>query len=481
MRTLAEWLALQESVHPKTIDMGLARVSSVARTLGVDKPSSRVITVGGTNGKGSTVAHLDSLLRAAGASTGMFTSPHFIRYNERIRVGGVEVEDAELINAFERIDAARGSTTLTFFEYNALAALVIFADRGVDVAILEVGLGGRLDAVNLVDADVAAVCSIGFDHRDYLGDSLEQIGGEKAGIFRAGRPAVLSTPDMPASVYSVIQSVGARGVVAERDFGWEVGRAGPRPSGHVDPVGTASAASAKADAAASAAAAGGARWNYRGLRVALSDLPASALEGSIQYRNAAAALAAIESLDAGYSLNVQTVSQALRDVRLAGRFQVVAGPVEWILDIAHNEPAARVFAQHVRERRVAGAGPSALASTSGAAGAGDARAHGGAPGAAAVRTFAVVGILADKDAREIAAALAPLVDHWVLCSLPGARGSSASDLASRLGLPADQVTLADSVEEGCEVARAATVPGDRVIVFGSVYTVGPALQWLRVY
>jgi dihydrofolate synthase/folylpolyglutamate synthase len=201
--------------------------------------------------------------------------------------------------------------------------------------------------------------------------------------------------------------------------------------------------------------------------VALSDLPASALEGSIQYRNAAAALAAIESLDAGYSLNEQTVSQALRDVRLAGRFHVVAGPVEWILDIAHNEPAARVFAQHVRERRAAGGG--------------DARAHGGAPGAAAGSTFAVVGILADKDAREIAAALAPLVDHWVLCSLPGARGSSASDLASRLGLRADQVTLANSVEEGCEAARAATVPGDRVIVFGSVYTVGPALQWLRVY
>jgi dihydrofolate synthase / folylpolyglutamate synthase len=417
LRTLAEWLALQESVHPKTIDMGLARVSSVARALGVDKPSSRVITVGGTNGKGSTVAHLDALLRAAGASTGMFTSPHFIRYNERIRVGGVEVEDAELISAFERIDAARGSTTLTFFEYNALAALVIFADRAVDVAILEVGLGGRLDAVNLVDADVAVVCSIGFDHRDYLGDSLEQIGAEKAGIFRPGRPAVLSTPDMPASVYSTIQTLAARAVVAERDFSWQV-----------EPT----------------------RWQYLGLRTSLSNLPPSALEGSIQYRNASAAIAAIESLDA-YTLSEQTVSQALRTVRLAGRFQVVPGPVEWILDIAHNEPAARVFAEHVRERGVAG------------------------------RTFAVVGILADKDAREIAAALESLVDDWILCSLPGTRGSSASDLAQRLRLPAGQVTLANSVEEGCEAARAATVPGDRVIVFGSVYTVGPALQWLRVY
>jgi dihydrofolate synthase/folylpolyglutamate synthase len=429
LRTLAEWLALQESVHPKTIDMGLTRVTAVARTLCLEKPSSRVITVGGTNGKGSTAAHLEALLRAGGASTGMFTSPHFIRYNERIRVGGVEVEDAELISAFERIEQARGSTTLTFFEYNTLAALLIFADRKVDVAILEVGLGGRLDAVNLVDADVSIVCSIGFDHRDYLGDSLEQIGAEKAGIFRSGRPAVLSTPDMPASVYSTLQGLGARAVVAGRDFSWRV-----------EPTGGPSEVSRRA-------------WSYEGLRFALNNLPPSALAGSIQYRNASASIAAIESLDGGFALNEQTVSEALRSVRLAGRFQVVAGPVEWILDIAHNEPAARVFAEHVRERPVPGGG----------------------------RTLAVVGILADKDAREIAAALEPIVDRWILCSLPGARGSSASELATRLELPGDEVTLANSVEEACEVARLAAVPGDRVIVFGSVYTVGPALRWLRVY
>src|SRR4051812_32183522 len=414
--------------------MGLARVSSVARTLRVDQPASKVITVGGTNGKGSTVAHLDALLRAAGASTGMFTSPHFLRYNERIRVDGVEVGDAELVDAFERIEAARGTTTLTFFEFNALAALVIFADRGVDVAILEVGLGGRLDAVNLVDADVAVVCSIGFDHRDYLGDTLELIGAEKAGIFRSGRPAVLSTPDMPASVYSVIESLGAKAVVAGRDFSWDAGD----------------------------------RWSFRGLRVVLRDLPPSALAGSIQFRNASAALAAIESLDAGYMLNEQTVSRALSNVRLAGRFQVVPGPVEWILDIAHNEPAARVFAQHVRERPMPDVGR-------------DVRGALGVGAGGRGRTFAVVGILADKDAREIAAAVAPLVDHWVLCTLPGSRGSTASDLANRLRLPREQVTLASSVEEGCGAAQAAAVAGDRVIVFGSVYTVGPALAWLRVY
>jgi dihydrofolate synthase/folylpolyglutamate synthase len=347
-------------------------------------------------------------------------------------VGGEEVGDEELVRAFERIEQARGSTTLTFFEYNALAALLIFADRQVDVAVLEVGLGGRLDAVNLVDADVAVICSIGFDHRDYLGNSLEEIGAEKAGIFRAGRPAVLSTPDMPQSIYSTIQRLGAHAVVAERDFSWHV-----ESNGSTESTGQPSPAA----------------WGYHGLRIDLSNLPASALQGSIQYRNASAAIAAVEALDAGYALNEQTVGEALRHVRLAGRFQVVPGPVEWILDIAHNEPAARVFAEHVRERLLHEDG----------------------------RTYAVVGILVDKDAREIVAALEPFVDHWIVCSLPGPRGSSASDLAERARLPADEVTLATSVEEGCEIARVAAVAGDRVIVFGSVYTVGPALQWLRVY
>jgi dihydrofolate synthase / folylpolyglutamate synthase len=425
LRTLAEWLALQESVHPKTIDMELARVAAVARTLGVDKPNSPVITVAGTNGKGSTVAHLEAFLQAAGAATGIFTSPHFLRYNERIRVGGVDVEDAELISAFERIEQARGGTTLTFFEYNTLAALLIFADRAVDVAILEVGLGGRLDAVNLVDADVGVVCSIGFDHRDYLGDSLEQIGAEKAGIFRPGRPAVLSTGDMPPTVYSTIEKIGARLVVADRDFSW-----------HVE-----------------AGAEGAGRWSYRGPRMTLSDLPPSALLGSVQYRNASAALAAIGSLESSYVLDRRMAAEGLQNVRLAGRFQVITGAVEWILDIAHNEPAAAVFARHVRERPMAGAG----------------------------RTFAVVGILADKDAPAIAAEVQTLVDHWILCALPGPRGGSAADLAQRLRLPPDEVTLADSVEEGCEVAREAAEPGDRVLVFGSVYTVGPALRWLRIY
>jgi len=444
MRTLAEWLTLQESVHPKSIDMDLSRVTAVARTLGVATVDFPVITVGGTNGKGSIVAHLEALLGCLGVRAGRFTSPHFVRYNERIRVAGQEATDEELTGAFERIEAARGATTLTFFEYNTLAALLVFVRRRVDVAVLEVGLGGRLDATNLLAADVAVLASVGLDHRDFLGETLEEIGAEKAGIFRPGRPAVLGTPQMPASVFRALGTSGARPVVAERDFRWEL-----------------------CDG----------RWNYHGLGVSLRDLPPSALAGLIQYRNAATALAAVEALHGADGadgaarpavrslaarlapLDEQHAAAALARVELAGRFQVLPGEVEWILDIAHNEPAARVLADELRSRPLPlprGAAP---------------------PG----RTSAVIGVLADKDAPAIAAALAGVIDHWIVCALPGARGTSAAQLAARLALPEGTFELADSVAAGCALARSAARPGDRVVVCGSVYTVGPALEWLRIY
>ncbi len=434
MRTLADWLTLQESAHPLTIDMGLARVAQVARTLGVSEAHSAVITVGGTNGKGSIGAHLDALLAARGALVGLFTSPHLVRYNERIRIGGREAADAELIEAFERIEAARGGTTLTFFEYNTLAALLIFTARAVDVAVLEVGLGGRLDAVNVLDADVAVIASVGFDHRDWLGDTLELIGAEKAGIVRAQRPAVLGTRDMPASVYAAISACGAQAVVAEEDFRWRVG-----PDS----------------------------WDYQGLALALAGLPPPALAGAIQYRNAATALAAVEALQgsaqpsAGAARALRRLApadaartaQALRSVRLPGRFQVVPGPVEWILDIAHNPPAARVLAAQLAARPL----PRPQA-----------------------RTLAVIGVLRDKDAAGIASELTGVIDHWIVCALPGARGGSAAELAARLGLAHTRIELAQSVVAGCERARAEASPGDRVLVCGSLQTVGPALEWLRI-
>lgn len=433
-RSLADWLVLQEAVHPRSIDLGLARVAAVARRLDIDRPECAVITVGGTNGKGSTVAHLEALCLAAGRSVGLFTSPHFLRYNERIRIDGVEAEDAAIVSAFERIEAARGATTLTFFEYNTLAALLLFAERGVEIALLEVGLGGRLDAANLVDADVSVVCSVGLDHRDWLGDTLEEIGAEKAGIFRPARPAVLGTPHMPASVHGVIERLGAKPIVAERDFTWKVEPGAP----------------------------GQAHWSYRGARLRLTDLPPSALAGSIQYRNAATALAALEALASGgarsaagrqvaAALDRARVADGLRRVRLAGRFQIVPGPVEWILDIAHNPPAAEVLASQLKERPRQG------------------------------RTLAVVGILGDKDAPAIARALAPAMDGWFLCTLEGPRGICAAALARRLDSIVASPVLAGSVREGCEAARAAAQPGDRVVVCGSVHTVGPALEWLGVY
>jgi dihydrofolate synthase/folylpolyglutamate synthase len=253
---------------------------------------------------------------------------------------------------------------------------------------------------------------------------------------------VLGTDDMPASVYRVIASLKAQPVVAGRDFTWQL--------------------------ETGAEARGGARWSYQGPRLSLHDLPPSALPGSIQYRNASTALAAIESLQAmsaapgrrslrALELSERTVSEALRGVRLAGRFQVVQvpGAAEWILDIAHNEPAATIFAGHVRERPM--------------------------PSPGSGRTYAVVGILGDKDAKAIARCLEPLVDHWILCALPGPRGISAEHLAEQLQLPATKVTLATSVDAGCEIARKSTGAGDRVLVFGSFYTVGPVLQRLGIY
>jgi dihydrofolate synthase / folylpolyglutamate synthase len=435
-KTLQEWLTLQESVHPTTMDFDLARLVPVARALGVTAPDFAVLTVAGTNGKGSIAVMLEALLRARGARTGVFTSPHLLRYNERVRLDGNDVADAPLIAAFERIEAARGNTTLTFFEYNTLAALLVFGAHAVEVAVLEVGLGGRLDATNLVDADTAVLASVGFDHRDWLGNTLELIGAEKAGIFRPGRPAVLGSPDMPASVYEAIRSLGAQPVIAGRDFSWHIGERG---------------------------------WDYSGLALSLQGLPAPALAGSIQYRNAATALAALEALtrDAGRArpavqqlaarltkADAATTSRALREVRLPGRFQVVPGPVEWILDIAHNEPAARVLAAQLAARPLPRAGAA---------------------------TRAVIGVLADKDAPAIAAALHDLIDHWFVCTLPGARGLPAPQLAARLGLPPERMTLAAGVKEGCELAARASVSGDRVVVCGSLHTVGPALEWLRIY
>ena len=337
--------------------------------------------------------------------------------------------DAALVAAFERIEAARGEITLTFFEYNTLAALEVFRRAAVDAMVLEVGLGGRLDATNIVDADVAVLCSIGLDHREWLGATLEQIGAEKAGIFRAGGNVVLGSADMPASVWQAAQRLECRVLAPQREFSWRIGRA---------------------DAA-------GAAWEYRGAGCVLPDLPPPALAGRIQYQNAASALTALQLLAVSGACDRERLAPALRGVVLPGRFQIVpgtaaGGPAEWILDVAHNEPAARVLADALAQRHSAG------------------------------RTIAVAGMLADKDAAAIARALDGQIDHWVLAGVSDEpRGLSAPALQARLPALRGAIEPAADVGEACARARALARPSDRIVVLGSFHVVGPALVWLGLY
>ncbi|HEX4376262.1 MAG TPA: bifunctional tetrahydrofolate synthase/dihydrofolate synthase [Steroidobacteraceae bacterium] len=421
MRSLDDWLSYQQRVHARAVDMSLERVTEVARRLQVISGTARIATIGGTNGKGSTATTLASLLRACGQNVGLFTSPHLVRYNERIQIDGAPVSDAQLQSAFEQVEQARGDITLTFFEYSTLAALHLFRRASVDTMVLEVGLGGRLDATNILDADVAIVCSIGLDHREYLGETLELIGAEKAGIFRPGQRVVLGSRDMPASVTMRAQTLGCEVWLAERDFHWE----------HRS---------------------GGGPWGYRSRLGQLESLPAPSLSGEIQYRNAATALTALRLLALPADCNADTVARGLKQVRLSGRFQVVPGDIGWILDVAHNEPAAAVLAAALQAVPASG------------------------------RTLAVAGMLIDKDVGAIARRLAPLIDQWVLVGISDdARGLTARALHERMGASPGSVELADDVPSGCARALALAQPGDRIVVLGSFHVVGPALMWLGLY
>ena len=414
---LADWLAWQETLHPNAIDLGLDRLQRTLDRLGWQRPACPVITVAGTNGKGSCVALTARILREAGYRVGTFTSPHLLRYNERIAIDGVEVADEALIAAFERIDAARGDDTLTFFEFNAAAALLVFADARPDAVVLEVGMGGRLDAVNVVDADVALVTSIDLDHCDWLGHDRETIGREKAGIFRAGRPAIFGARDMPASIRESAQQVGADLQQLGRDFDWV--RSGDR-------------------------------WTWRGRAGEQRDLPAPALQGEIQYNNAAAVLAALEALEARLSVPRSAIERGLQTVTLPGRFQVLhqSSPrsIEWILDVAHNPAAAHTLAAQLAARKDGG------------------------------RTIAVCGVLSDKDVEGIVGELRSSFDAWVIVGLQGARALAPEALAARVrNVGAHVEAIAADVVAGCLAAEALAQAGDRIVVFGSFLAVGPAV------
>ena len=311
MRSLADWLAFIERQHPQSIALGLDRVREVHSKLKASL-ACLVFTVGGTNGKGSTCAMLEAILRAGGHRTGLYSSPHLLRYNERVRIAGAEASDEALAAAFEAVEAARGGVPLTYFEFGTLSAFKLFSEAKIDVAVLEVGLGGRLDAVNVVDADCAVLTSIGIDHVEFLGATREAIGREKAGIFRRGKPAVIADPDPPATV---LES-GANYLRIGKEFGYQDQ---------------------------------GSQWSYWGPAGKRSGLAHPALRGAMQLRNASAAMAALDSLRERMPIAMQDVRRGLAEVALPARFQVLPGRPQVVLDVAHNPEAAAVLAHNLGE------------------------------------------------------------------------------------------------------------------------------------
>ncbi len=415
--SLTDWLARLESLHPKAIDMGLERVTNVAQKLGL-RFDCTVITVGGTNGKGSTCAMLESILLQGGYRVGLYSSPHLLHFNERARLNGDMATDAMLCECFEQVEAVRGDVSLTYFEFTTLAILKCFADAGLDAVILEVGLGGRLDAVNIVDADVAIVTSVDLDHMEYLGDTREKIGFEKAGIFRSGRTAICSDPQPPESLVAHAEAIGADLWLFGRDFNYSGDRQ---------------------------------QWNYGGRSLRRNALAYPGLRGANQLLNASAALAALEALRDRLPLGAQEVRSGLVMVELPGRFQVLPGRPAVILDVAHNPHAAATLAQNLDNM---GFHP---------------------------YTFAVFGAMADKDIPGILAQLIGRIDHWCLTDLPLPRAASAEFLREQLRAagfresaePGAERSLRcfPSPEQAFADARNRAGENDRIAVFGSFLTV----------
>ena len=421
-KTLADWLDHQQRTHPRAIELGLDRVREVWRRLGAPAPAPVVISVGGTNGKGSTVAFLEAMLSASGKRVGCYTSPHLLRYNERVRVAGADADDATLIAAFERIDEARAAESiepvpLTYFEFGTLAALWIFAHSRLDVAVLEVGLGGRLDAVNLVDADVAIVVTVDLDHQDWLGNDVDTIGGEKAGIFRRDRAAIVGMREPPRGLLDEAARIGAHVFLAGSDF-----RIVPQ-------IGA---------------------WHWLCAETALM-LPQPNLAAPCQIDNAAAAIMALYSLRERLGWDAGAIARGVREARVRARLQRLrkAGAPDLVIDVGHNPQAARVLAQWLAAHPP----------------------HG--------RNIAVFGALADKDVAGIVAPLAPSVAQWHLGGLDtdSPRGLNPAQLRARM--PGMAAGAHASVADALDVAYAQAVVSDRILAFGSFFVAAAALEWAR--
>ncbi|MGE4407322.1 bifunctional tetrahydrofolate synthase/dihydrofolate synthase [Pseudomonas sp.] len=417
-RSLADWLAYLEQLHPTAIDMGLERAREVASRLGLTRPAPQVVTVTGTNGKGSTCAFIASLMSRQGLRVGTYNSPHLLRYNERVQLAGCEASDSQLCEAFAAVEAARGEVSLTYFEMGTLAAFWLFEQARLDAVVLEVGLGGRLDAVNLVDADLAVVTNIGLDHADWLGDNRESVAYEKAGILRAGKPALCGDLEVPASLLEQAEALRAPLLLRGRDFDLAI-----------DPE----------------------AWHWRGVDPAGESLELHGLPLlSLPMENAALALQAYALL--GLPWDCASVAEALLQTRVSGRLdrRQLAGQgrdVSLLLDVGHNPHAASYLAQRLQP--LAG------------------------------RRFAVFGLLADKDLGGIVAALQAYINDWAVAPLPTPRTRSSAQLAETLLERGASVSEYASVAQALAAQCAKAGDADEVLVFGSFYCVAEALAWLQ--
>lgn len=417
--TLDAWLAYIERGHPQSIAMGLDRVRAVKEAMGLE-PAFTIITVGGTNGKGSACMMLEAILHHAGYRTACYTSPHLLRYNERVRIARAVVDDAQLMRAFEQVERARATAgvALTYFEFGTLAAVWLYVEARVEVAILEVGLGGRLDAVNVFEPDCAMVMSVAMDHMEYLGDTREKIGFEKACIYRSGKPAICGDAEPPHTLTDHANAIGAQLLLRGHDF-------------DAQPAAT--------------------QWSYRGPGGARHGLPWPALRGAYQLGNAAACIAALDCLRQRCPVTVNDIRSGLLSVENPGRFQVLPGQPLVILDVAHNPHAAQALASSLKRLPRGG------------------------------RTLAVFSMLADKDIAGVVEAVRPHIDHWYAAGISGPRGMSAAAIAQRLAAAQiGNVTCCESVSAALAQARDGATVDDKILVFGSFYTVSEAMQALHL-
>lgn len=416
-QSLPQWLVYIEALHPKSIAMGLERVSDVALRMDLS-PTFPIISIAGTNGKGSTCAMLESIYLAAGYRVGTYTSPHLQRYNERVRVNHQAVSDEDLCAAFSAVEQARGDIVLTYFEMGTLAAMWHFAQSKLDVAILEVGMGGRLDAVNVFEPTCSIITCVDLDHLEYLGDTREKVGTEKVGIYRPHKLAICGDVNPPEAVINHANLIGADLHLINRDFS-------------VKPLSNG--------------------WQYQTNTHSLL-LPSLALQGDFQLNNAACAICAVENLNNQLPVNIDSIGETLKTVTLLGRFYLASQNPDIILDVAHNPQAAVSLANNLKNSPCKG------------------------------RTLGVFAMLADKDIAQVVSALLPHISFWYLADSNNVRGATAQDLASHLQSEAENglTKQFDSVENALRSACIEADKNDRIIVFGSFYTVADAIDVLNI-